>query len=438
MSDHLDQFLRHYGQRHEHTHGPLGRHVEKVLNQFLECGDPNCGLTLFRCPECRQCMAVPFSCKTRICPSCMSRKGEELAETLEPVLPPVPYRHVVVTFPIRMGIRHRIRHNPGLLRRLTRLAMGVLTRDLRQHIHAHRSRREAIAKARPGAVVAWQTFGDRLNFHPHLHILITDGVFLEDGDFYGHLEWDSDRLTEKLRESVLASFTRLGLLSPESAQEMASWPVARSGFRVHVETIIGAEDRERLQTILRYLTRPPIELKRLHYRESTGEVRYRTHKGAELHWLHPVDFLADVAQHIPPPHRQTVSYHGHFANALGRLEGRNPAVPAPTGANCPRRAAWARLVLRVWRLDPELCPKCGARMTRSRAIMERCELTRLLRSLSLGAHPIRPPPVPVPEGPPITYGAVGRRRQPEQTPRPVADDSDSQIPPDWEDWAGAA
>ena len=97
------------------------------------------------------------------------------------------------------------------------------------------------------------------------------------------------------------------------------------------------------------------------------------------------------------------------------------------------------MVLRVWRLDPELCPKCGVRMARSRPILERLELVRLLKALSLGAYPIRPPPVPVPDGPPVTYGAVGRRRTPPEDRQAArSQEVDSQIPPGWEDWAGAA
>jgi len=37
--------------------------------------------------------------------------------------------------------------------------------------------------AMPGAVIAVQTFGDFLGFHPHLHILYTDGCFYGNGMF---------------------------------------------------------------------------------------------------------------------------------------------------------------------------------------------------------------------------------------------------------------
>jgi len=33
----------------------------------------------------------------------------------------------------------------------------------------------------PGVVAAIQTFGDRINFHPHLHFLVTEGAVDETG-----------------------------------------------------------------------------------------------------------------------------------------------------------------------------------------------------------------------------------------------------------------
>ena len=449
VSDHLDNFLRHYERRYQSTHGRLAPYVEKVLNQFLLCGDPNQGVTLFTCKECKISLAVPFSCKTRICPSCMSRRAEDLSEGLGEALPRVPYRHVVITLPRLMGIRHRIRETPGLMRRVTRLAVGVLSRYLVRQVKDPSSR-----QARPGFVVAWQTFGDNLTYHPHLHILVTDGVFLPDGNFHGYLEWDPTQLTCLLRQSVLKSFGKLNLVSPEASETMLSWPIERSGFNVHVDTRVDDDDRDRLKTLLRYLTRPPVTMDRLHYTESSGQVRYRTRKGAELHYLHAIDFLADLTQHVPPPRRQTVSYHGHFANALGTLERRSePKTAKSTSLPCPRRAAWSRLVLRVWQVDPELCPRCGSRMQRSRALIVRLELNRLLKSLSIGCYPVRPPPAAVPETAPVTYGSVGKRSKPRPIPSENSAPPDvetesvplepewevSQVPPDgWDEWAAAS
>src|SRR5690606_9779196 len=108
-----------------------------------------------------------------------------------------------------MDVWQRIREDGGLMRRVVRLVMGVLGRTMAAQVPGGDER------ARPGAIVAVQTFGDSLSFHPHMHVLVTDGVFREEAGFHGYLEWDAGELVEKVRASVVASFTRLGLLRPE-------------------------------------------------------------------------------------------------------------------------------------------------------------------------------------------------------------------------------
>jgi hypothetical protein len=43
--------------------------------------------------------------------------------------------------------------------------------------------RAAIPDARPAFIEFVQTFGDLVNFHPHVHVLAADGVFRADGAF---------------------------------------------------------------------------------------------------------------------------------------------------------------------------------------------------------------------------------------------------------------
>ncbi len=39
-------------------------------------------------------------------------------------------------------------------------------------------------RAVPGVIVAIQTFGEMVNFHPHLHALVSDGLFAANGWLY--------------------------------------------------------------------------------------------------------------------------------------------------------------------------------------------------------------------------------------------------------------
>lgn len=103
LVDHAEPFLQTYDSRFAYSHGPLPGEAEKVIDRLVRCGDPRYGLSLLHCPDCRLHLAVPYSCKTRVCPSCVNRRAEVLAHSLAEKLPEVDYRHLVITLPKKMG-----------------------------------------------------------------------------------------------------------------------------------------------------------------------------------------------------------------------------------------------------------------------------------------------------------------------------------------------
>ena len=71
----------------------------------------------------------------------------------------------------------------------------------------------------PGAVVALQTFGSfGANFHPHLHVLATDGVFTRDGRFHPVIWPEEAELEERFRRRFLLLLERAGRLRPETRE----------------------------------------------------------------------------------------------------------------------------------------------------------------------------------------------------------------------------
>lgn len=416
LADHLNVFLRQYESRFEAKLGPLPPESEKVLTRLACCGDPNEGVTLLRCKECEVTLAVPFSCKTRICPSCANRRAEDVADKLAGLLPEVPYRHLVFTLPKKMGIRTRFRQDRSLFRTTARLVTRLLTRWMREQL----SIQQDLKRAHPGILLAQQSFGDEIKLHPHYHVLTTAGLFLPDGSFYSVSDFDQAELTARLRRSVLASLVKRNLLTPENAARMQVWPLERCGFNVYAGPVIQGDDRSRLRDLVRYLLRAPFSLKRLDYEEVSGRVSYRASNGQVKTWSHALEFLACLVQHIPKSRQQTVSSHGWFANPTGHLSSPKPDKQ-PDHEPSPKRGRWAARVLRVWQVDPELCPRCGKLMRRSRAVFERLELIRLLKALGRFGYPARPPPCP-PE--PL---------EPEASHHDPSPDECSQVPGDWDE-----
>ena len=82
-----------------------------------------------------------------------------------------------------------------------------------------------------GIVACLQTHGSRANWHPPLHLLVTDGGFRTDGTVVSWPVHDTARLTEAFRRAVLRLFVRSALFDEDQAAGMLTWP--HSGFHVH-------------------------------------------------------------------------------------------------------------------------------------------------------------------------------------------------------------
>ena len=70
------------------------------------CGDWTNGFVRLRCGSCRSDRIVPFTCQSRICPSCVARRAADTACWLvDRVLrPEIRWRQVVITFPRELAI----------------------------------------------------------------------------------------------------------------------------------------------------------------------------------------------------------------------------------------------------------------------------------------------------------------------------------------------
>ena len=85
--------------------------------------------------------------------------------------------------------------------------------------------------ARPGIILFVQTFGDLVNFNPHIHVLAADGAFDADGGFSVLPPIPRKLLEASFRKGVLDLLRREGLVSDLLAERMLAW--RHTGFSVH-------------------------------------------------------------------------------------------------------------------------------------------------------------------------------------------------------------
>jgi hypothetical protein len=136
----------------------------------------------------------------------------------------------------------------------------------------------------------------------------------------------------------------------------------------------------------------------------------------------PLDFLAEVTQHIPNKGEHQIRYYGWYSNKKrGLREKKNPKVEQIPGMPEPDtpfrrkcRMTWAALIKAVYEVDPLKCPKCGGTMRIVGFIEEAATIEKILRHCNLWKEAPKPPPTvatgpPVTEGPTLDYRLLSRR-----------------------------
>ncbi len=147
----------------------------------------------------------------------------------------------------------------------------------------------------PGVVAAIQTFGDRINLHPHLHFLVTEGGTDEADVFHKIPRLDDSRLAEIFAREVLAFLVGKELLSPEWAERLLSW--RHTGFSVH--SLVRAKTKPEAERVGKYMIRPVLSLERLSFLEPEGKVGYRHGENAEQEVMDYLEFTCLPAGRSP-------------------------------------------------------------------------------------------------------------------------------------------
>jgi hypothetical protein len=381
----FDRFLAEYEGRFEKEYGFFRPIVKEVVERYLDCGNPRCGFARIRCPECHAEHLLMFSCRTRgFCPSCHAKRLEEWGEWMrETLLLDVPHRQVVFTIP--KMLRLFFKYNRRLLGELCRCALRSLTRYF-----------EAVTGSdlMPGVIAAIQTFGDRINLHPHLHFLVTEGGLDESGVFRKLSRIDDSRLAELFAREVLGFLVQRELFSPEWAERLLSW--RHTGFNVHSR--VRAKTKIEAERVGKYMIRPLLSLERLSFSEKEGKVCYRYGKDVEeVERMDYLEFVARVTSHIPDKGQVTLRYYGLYANAhRGKVKKVSlAAFPLRTvedGLRPLPSKGWAEMIRKVYEVDPLLCPQCGGQMKVIAFLTDYAVVDRIINHLQLTFAAERPPP----------------------------------------------
>jgi Putative transposase/Transposase zinc-binding domain len=376
------EIFRAHGEAYRQRH-PLDQGQRAAMRAIAACRTAALGGHLDVCDRCGHERPAYNSCRNRHCPKCQSlRQAKWVEQRLARVLP-THYFHVVFTLPAALRpLAHRNRRRVfTLLFRAAAETLLTLGRD------------PARLGAYLGITAVLHTWTRALQFHPHVHCIVTGGGLAADG---GH--WVAARrrylfpvqvLSRLFRGKFLAALTRAyraGELKCGGATYALADAVA---FQQFVDTLYRGEwvvyakrpfggPQQVFRYLGRYTHRVGLSNQRLQRIDADG-VRFAT-KGGRSITLPPHEFIRRFLLHVLPSGFVKIRHYGLLAagNATTQLErARTLLQPGMLVEQPVPRAAgaldWPTHLLQLTGVDLTLCPRCSqGRMIRHPLSPVRC------------------------------------------------------------------
>ncbi|MFH1124884.1 MAG: transposase, partial [Pseudomonadota bacterium] len=126
---------------------------------------------------------------------------------------------------------------------------------------------------------------------------------------------------------------------------------------------------------------------------------YKSKDGKEEKIFDALEWLAAMCSHVPNKGEQMVRYYGHYSNVARGKRKKNvqdeliPYILEPDGTSKEYRKNWARLIQKIYEVDPLTCPKCHGRMRILAFIEDEEVIKKILKHLGLWDKKARPPPL---------------------------------------------
>lgn len=342
MSGQLKQFIA--SSRDLWDRDEIRTAVRENFDRVVKCRTPALGAEVFS--SATETRVVYHTCKSRACPSCGQRATQLWQREQWATMPDVPYAGIVLTMPNVLWPIFKI--NRKLLKDLPTLGAEVI----KQWVKSHYGMEVMV-------MVVLHTFGGRLNFNPHLHILASAGGLGSDGKWHA-FKFDKPELMKLWRFALMQYLTtaaNLHLLPggwTDSDPQYVLQKQSNRWWNIYVSRL--QSKGHFLRYAGRYVRRPPLSERSLvAWNEESVKFWAKNHRqnSKTLTAYGAEEFLDLLQVHVPDRYRHAVRYYGLWGPRV-RCESNQAIFRAlgQTQYSKPFRLRWAASIWKSFGTNP--------------------------------------------------------------------------------------
>ena len=343
-------FIDHY-EEIKYTLHPRLTEMENI-DKMINCGDPSYGGAMYGCPHCGKLKFVPFRCHSRFCPSCGNKYAMERTTSMSFKLVNVRHRHCVFT--IDEQLRDFFLNDRSLLDCLFHAVNSVISRMF--------FKQNKSMNFTPGFIMVLHTFGRDLKWNPHIHCLISEGGYSDNGFWRNISHFNYTFLRNAFRTALL---NEMEALTGPSFKKVKSrcYQEHKEGFYVYAKPN-KCDPKTAIKYIGRYLGRPVIATSRIdRYDGDFVTFHYNRHEDDKYveETVPVMEFIQRLIRHIPEKNYKRIRYGGIYARHREIDKKLHRAVSHEKHHFYRSFNQWRTAILSTFGYDPLKC-ECGATM----------------------------------------------------------------------------
>jgi len=363
----IQQIFQHAMEEYTDTYFPNDIQ-RKVAQSIINCKSGKFGININICIECDHTSIHNNSCRNRNCPNCQALLKETWIDKRKSEVINTPYFHVVFTIPAQL--RPLIIANQKLLYNLMHKCTAETLLELSQN--------PKYLGATPGIIQVLHTWGQELNYHPHVHCIVSGGGLSKDRKlkksnkhffipvkvlatkFRGKFLASLQKLYDKKQLELFGKNRRLG--NSFEWNEFRNSLYNKQWCPYIKETFNGFGNA--IEYLGRYTHRIAISNNRIisvTENKVTFKVKDYKIKTERIMELENVAFIRRFLNHVLPHGFQKIRYYGFLNNCdkaknlkiIFKIQGYQQFHSTLTGLTT------AEILKQVWNYDINKCPQCG-------------------------------------------------------------------------------
>jgi hypothetical protein len=328
----------------------------KAAEAIMLCRTPEQGYNYLTCPEGHEDKIQNHSCKHRSCPICADKARHNWVEAQKKRLLNCSHYHVIFTLP------HEYINLWQYNRKWFTQAIFKASRDTLIELLEDKK----YLGATPGILMTLHTWGRQLNYHPHVHCLVTAGGITKDnnwkdaeGDYLLPVRVVKALYRGKLQAYIKTAIKQNDLRLPDQCSENEAIRCINKLYKKQWSVRIQEKYEHGHGVVLylaRYMKGGPINPKQIVSCTNNIVFLYKDHRDQKVKplSLKRDEFMRRILWHVPETGVHVVRHYGLYAsknqnkrNLCRKTIGGLTETPAKTGTELSSTIDWC-------------CEECGA------------------------------------------------------------------------------